>query len=45
METTQLEMKQVADVVSEVDERAKRELAQLQPIISLGGCGGEFSLY
>jgi hypothetical protein len=44
METTQLELKQVADVVTEADERAKRELAQLQPTL-LGGCGGEFSFY
>jgi hypothetical protein len=45
METTQLELKQVATVVTEIDEKAKRELAQLQPAMLLGGGGGEFSLY
>ena len=44
METTQLELKQVANAVTEADQKAKRELADLQPTL-MSGCGGEFSLY
>ena len=44
METTQLELKQVASVITEVDDKANRELVELQAALS-GGCGGEFSLY
>ena len=44
METTQLELKQVVDVITEVDEKTKRELTELQSTL-LGGCTGEFSFY
>ena len=44
METTQLELKQVANVVTEADQKAKREVSELQATL-MGGIGGEFSLY